>query len=185
MSFTAERLYSLLPAVYSIRDEDPANPSRGALRQLLQIMADQFGVLEEELQQLYENHFVETAAEWALPYIGELIGLRGVARTGQTSGLAPRAEIANTIAYRRRKGTACVLEQLARDATGQPAAAVEFFQRIVTTQHLNHLRKERPATVSLRDPLALEFVGTPFEPATRTVEVRRIATAGGRWNIPN
>ena len=185
MSFSVERLYSLLPAVHRIRDDDPANPSRGALRQLLQIIADQFGVLEEELQQLYENHFVETAAGWALPYIGELIGLRGVAKTGQTAGLAPRAEIANTIAYRRRKGTACVLEQLARDTTGQPAAAVEFFQRIITTQHLNHLRMQRPATVSLRDPLALEFIGTPFETAARTVEVRRIATAGGRWNIPN
>lgn len=185
MSFTVERLYSLLPAVHRIRDEDPANPSQGALRQLLHIIADQFGVLEEELQQLYENHFVETAAEWSLPYIGELIGLKGVAKTGITSELAPRAEIANTIAYRRRKGTACVVEQLARDATNQPAAAVEFFQRIITTQHLNHLRMRRPATVSLRDPLALEFIGTPFEPTARTVEVRRIATAGGRWNIPN
>ncbi|MDA1273054.1 MAG: hypothetical protein O2960_03230 [Verrucomicrobia bacterium] len=185
MSFTGERLYSLLPAAHRIRDEDPANPSQGALRQLLHIIADQFGVLEEELQQLYENHFVETAAEWALPYIGELIGLRGVVKTGLTSGLAPRAEIANTIAYRRRKGTACVLEQLARDTTGQPAAVVEFFQRIITTQHLNHLRMRRTATVSLRNPLSLEFIDAPFEKAARTVEVRRIATAGGRWNIPN
>ena len=115
MSFSVERLYSLLPAVHRIRDADPANPSRRALRHLLEIVADQFGVLEEELQQLYENHFVETAAAWALPYIGELIGLRGVAKAGLPAGLAPRAEIANTIAYRRRKGTACVLEQLARD----------------------------------------------------------------------
>lgn len=185
MSFTVDRLYSLLPAVHRIRDEDPANPSQGALRQLLVILADQFAVLEEELQQLYENQFVETASQWALPYIGELIGLRGVAKPGLTDGLAPRAEIANTIAYRRRKGTVSVLEQLARDATGQPAAAVEYFQRIITTQHLNHLRMKRPALVSLRDPLALEFTGTPFEVAARSVEVRRIATAGGRWNIPN
>jgi hypothetical protein len=185
MSFTTERLYSLLPAVYRIRDEDPSNPSQGALRQLLLILGDQFAVLEEELQQLYENHFVETASQWALPYIGELIGLSGVAKPGLAEGLAPRAEIANTIAYRRRKGTASVLEQLARDATGQPAAAVEFFQRIITTQYLNHLRMQRPATASLRDPLALEFIGTPFEGSARTVEVRRIATAGGRWNIPN
>lgn len=185
MSLTVERLYSLLPAVHRIHDEDPANPSQGALRQLLHIIADQLGVLEEELQQLYENHFVETSAEWALPYIGELIGLRGVAKSGLTSGLAPRAEIANTIAYRRRKGTACVLEQLARDATGQPAAVVEFFQRIITTQHLNHLRMRRTATVSLRNPLSLEFVGTSFEWTARTVEVRRIETTGGMWNVPN
>ena len=185
MSFTVDRLYSLLPAVHRIRDEDPANPAQGALRQLLVILADQFAVLEEELQQLYENQFVETASQWALPYVGELIGLRGVAQPGLTDGLAPRAEIANTIAYRRRKGTVSVLEQLARDATGRPAAAVEYFQRLITTQHLNHLRLKRPALVSLRDPLALEFTGTPFEVTARSVEVRRIATAGGRWNIPN
>ncbi len=185
MSFTVERLYSLLPAVHRIRDEDPSNPSQGALRQLLVILADQFAVLEEELQQLYENQFVETASQWALPYIGELIALRGVAKSGLSDGLAPRAEIANTIAYRRRKGTVSVLEQLARDATGQPAAAVEFFQRIITTQHLNHLRMKRPAFASLRDPLALEFANTPFEVTARTVEVRRITTAGGKWNIPN
>jgi len=185
MSFTVDRLYSLLPAVHRSRDEDPSNPSQGALRQLLVILANQLAVLEEELQQLYENQFVETASEWALPYIGELIGLRGVSKGGLSDGLAPRAEIANTIAYRRRKGTASVLEQLARDATGQPAAAVEFFQRIITTQHLNHLRMKHPAFVSLRDPLALEFTGTPFETSARTVEVRRIATAGGKWNIPN
>lgn len=37
-----------------------------------------------------------------------------------------RAWVANTLAYRRRKGTALVLEQLARDVTGWPATAVEF-----------------------------------------------------------
>ena len=34
------------------------------------------------------------------------------------------AEVAHTIGYRRRKGTAAVLEQLARDVTGWPAARV-------------------------------------------------------------
>jgi hypothetical protein len=185
MSFTLERLYSLLPAVHRIRDEDPLNPSQYALKQLLTIIADQFAVLEEEQQQLYENFFVETAAEWVLPYIGELIGLRGVAKSGLSSALVPRAEIANTIAYRRRKGTVSVLEQLARDATSQPAAAVEFFQRLITTQNLNHLRLKRPAFASLRDPQALEFTDTPFEVTARSVEVRRIASASGKWNIPN
>jgi hypothetical protein len=50
---------------------------------------------------------------------------------------------------------------------------------------LKHLAKNRPACASLRHPLALEFINTPFETAARTVEVRRITTAGGRWNIPH
>ena len=56
--------------------------------------------------------------------------------------LSQRAQVANTLAYRRRKGTAAVLEQLARDVTGWNASVVEFFQLLATTQYMNHLRPE-------------------------------------------
>jgi hypothetical protein len=181
MSFDAEKLYSLLPAVHRVRDAE----SGGALRALVGIIADQVSVLEEELDQLEDNYFVETAAPWALPYLGDLLGTTGIGGAGRTNQLAPRAEIANTIAYRRRKGTAAVLEQLARDATGWPAAVVEFFQRLATTQHLNHVRPTNRSWVSVRSAKALEFIGLPFEEASRTVEVRRIEEGLGKWNIPN
>ncbi len=61
MSFDTDKLYALLPAVHRLRDAQQGEP----LRQLLDLLADQVAVLEEELDQLYDNHFVETAAPWA------------------------------------------------------------------------------------------------------------------------
>jgi hypothetical protein len=68
-----------------------------------------------------------------------LIGYRSLHSIGPDQ-LTPRAEVANTIGYRRRKGTASVLEQLARDVTGWNARAVEFFQLLAWTQFMNHVR---------------------------------------------
>jgi len=182
MSFTAERLVQLLPAVYGLRDGDD-----GPLHELLDVVAGQLAVLEESLAQLYDDQFVETCAPWVLPYIGDLLGVTGL----PSSPLTPRAEVAHTLAYRRRKGTAAVLEQLARDVTGLPARAVEFFELLCATQHLNHLRPECRSFAALGDALRLEELGGPFErrpglvTLAHTVDVRRIASGRGRYNIPN
>src|ERR1700755_2912799 len=119
MSFDAERLYNLLPAIYRLRDAAEGGP----LQQLLAVIADQVAVIEEDLDQLYDNQFIETCAEWVVPYIGDLIGTRGLI-TWKNSPVTQRAQVANTLAYRRRKGTVAVLEQLARDVTGWDANVV-------------------------------------------------------------
>lgn len=192
MSFAADQIWNLLPAHLRTRDTKLANPTgpdssgrwkSGPLRELVEVLGFQVAVLEENLEQLYDNHFVETAAPWALPYLGDLLGIRGLP-TG-TMARSPRAEVGHTVAYRRRKGTAPVLELLARDITGWPSRAVEFFERLAATQHLNHVRLQCYSFASLRDAEALELVGTPFERLMRTVEVRRIEPGRGKWNIPN
>ena len=186
MSFDADRLYDLLPAVYRIRDQERGEP----LKALLSVIVGQVAILEEDLAQLYDDQFIETCAPWVVPYIGELIGITGLPGTGGQI-VTPRAEVAHTIGYRRRKGTAAVLEQLARDVTGWPARAVEFFQILATTQYLNHLRPENQSSISVRDATRLEYLGGPFEhlegaaDLTHTVDVRRIARGRGRYNIPN
>jgi hypothetical protein len=180
MSFDQDTLYNLLPAVHRLRDAERGYP----LRQLLGVIADQAAVLEENLEQLYDNQFVETAAPWALPYLADLLGLRGLSGR-QALTRNPRAEVGHTVAYRRRKGTPAMLEQLAHDVTGWPARAVEFFSRLAVTQNVNHVRPGNLAFASLRDADELEFFNTPFETASRTVEVRRIASGRGKWNIPN
>ena len=121
----SDQLYALLPAVYRLRDAE----GDGALRELLDVVAGQLEVLQDSIDQFYDDQFVETCADWVVPYIGDLVGYRPL--HGVVASVAsPRAEVANTIAYRRRKGTAAMLEQLARDVTGWPARAVEFFERL-------------------------------------------------------
>lgn len=83
--------------------------ARGPLESLLEVFAGELAVVEENLAQLYDDLFIETCADWAIPYIGDLIGYEPLHALGQSRGLA-RAEVAHTIALRRRKGTAAALE---------------------------------------------------------------------------
>jgi hypothetical protein len=180
MNPEADKLYNLLPALYRVRDAEQGGP----LKALCAVMAEQLAVLREDLEQLYDDQFIETCAEWVAPYIGDLIGYRSVhGVTART--LSARAEVANTIAYRRRKGTATMLEQLARDVTGWNARAVEFFQWLQTSQYMNHVRPQNAATPDLRCWEALEGLGTAFDTLAHSVDVRRIGTQRGRYNIPN
>ncbi|MCL4829498.1 MAG: hypothetical protein KJZ95_19180 [Caldilinea sp.] len=178
---TRERLYELLPAIYRIRDAEGGE----ALHALLTIMGDELARIEDDIAGLYDDWFIETCAEWVVPYIGDLLGVRGLHQLTEVDGFSQRAYVANTLRYRRRKGTAPVLEQLARDVTGWPARAVEFFERLATTQHLNHVRLQSPATASLRQAVNLELTGGALETVNHTAEVRNIVPGRGRYNIPN
>jgi hypothetical protein len=182
MSFDSQHLFELLPTIYRLRDEEGL--VHGSLRALVDVIAGEVAILEEDLEQLYDDQFIETCAEWVAPYIGDLIGYRTLYGLTDKIG-SPRAEVANTIAYRRRKGTASMLEQLARDVTGWDARAVEFFQLLAVTQYMNHARPRNIAWVNMRASSLLARIGTPFDTAAHTAEVRRIARRRGRFNIPD
>jgi hypothetical protein len=187
MSLDAQSLFALLPAIHRIRDAELAEAEgfeRGPLEELVALLAEQLGIAEEGLEQLYDDLFIETCADWVVPYIGDLIGYQGLHQVVPKVA-SPRAEVAHTIALRRRKGTATVLEQLARDVTGWDARAVEYFQRLCATQYMNHPRPQALQAPDLRQEQALEWLGTAFETANRSVDVRRIETGRGRHNIPN
>jgi len=180
---TPERLYQLLPVIHRLRDGEQGAP----LRALLAVIESELEAVEADTARLYDNWFIETCDEWTVPYIGDLLGARPI-RPVPSAGISTRAWVANTIAYRRRKGTALVLEQLARDVTGWPAAAVEFFQRLGTTQHMNHIRLRPAVTACVRDAANAELAQASagaFDPFAHTLEVRNAATRGGRFNIPN
>ena len=180
MSYDPDRLYQLLPAIHRIRDAEQGEP----LRQLLELITRQVGIIEEDLEQLYDNQFIETCAPWVLPYIGDLIGYRSLHPIGPDQR-TPRSEVANTIGYRRRKGTASVLEQLARDVTGWNARAVEFFQLLGTTQFMNHVRLTNSYAPDVRQWEPLEHLGTAFETTAHTVDVRHVERGEGKYNIAN
>ncbi len=187
MSFDQEKLYELIPAVYRLRDEAIAaatGEDKGPLKAFIELFGEQIALLEQNLDQLYDDQFIETCAEWVVPYIGDLVGARDLL-TVPDAGFSQRAQVANTLAYRRRKGTASVIEQLARDITGWPANIVEYFQKLSTTQYMNHLRPKNIAVAAVRNSSPAYFSGTPFNTYTRTVDVRNISSGRGKYNIPN
>ena len=176
-----ERLYNLLPGVYRRRDIEQG----GQLRALLSVVAEQLALLEDDIAQLYDDQFIETCAEWVVPYIGDLVGARGVETSAPEEHLSQRALVAHTLAYRRRKGTAAVLEQIARDMTGWEARAVEYFALVGTAQHVKRVRPNQGGLAPVRDSAALDARATPFDTLARTADVRRISRGRGQFNVPN
>ncbi|TJZ52985.1 hypothetical protein FCH28_17650 [Streptomyces piniterrae] len=203
-------LAELLPQWLRLRDsEDPA--AGEPLRALLAVIAEQVDLVRDGVAQQYDDWFVESAAEWVLPYIGDLVGYRPlpgyerVLATGLRDGglpdssrrrlaeaLAPRRDVAATVANRRRKGTLALLEELSQDVAGWPARAVEFSRLVAHqqpvklygsgTEAVNARRAGRGRLVDVRDGAALDLAGGPFGTVARSVDVRSLnssRTQGG------
>ena len=191
-----DRLYHLLPAIHRIRDSERGYP----LRALLQVIAEQAGVIEEDIAQLYENWFIETCQDWVVPYIGSLIGYQPVQAVSATEACAdcggsaakaepimiPRREVANTIRYRRRKGTLGILDDVGTAVSGWPVRAVEFYRQISVAQNVNYLHMDRGRLADLRNVDALDCLGGPFNRTARNADIRRTNSAHfpGRGSIP-
>jgi hypothetical protein len=190
-------LYERLPAVYREHDAVRGFP----LRALLAVVAEQAALVEQDIEQLLDDFFVETAQPRVLPLIAELVGndvLHDASRTAPAASaealfddlagtdLRPRltvpvrTDIAKTISYRRRKGTLPMLEELARDVSGWPAHAVELYRLLGRTQHVDHLRAGG-GWLDLRSPERADRVDRAFDEAAHTVDVRPPATLEG-WH---
>ena len=100
-------LYKRLPEIYRIKDEDlPANFLRDEmpvealqLKSYLAPVEEMFGAIHENIESLYHDFFIETADDWVIPYLADLLGTTHL--SGETWTL--RADVADTIALRRRK----------------------------------------------------------------------------------
>jgi hypothetical protein len=190
-----DHLYQLLPAIYRQRDAERGYP----LQALLRVVEEQVNVVEADIAQLYQNWFIETCDDWVVPYIGDLIGWQQVHEAGEpgSSGsprdrernkiLIPRRELANTIRFRRQKGTLPLLELLANDVAGWPARAVEFFRLLGRSENINLPHTRRGGTVDVRHETRLGLIDGPFDQTGHTADIRRINSyrATGRYNIPS
>jgi hypothetical protein len=175
-----DRLYELVPVVYRQRDALQGYP----LRALLRVMTEQLILVEKDIAGLYENWFIETCEDWVVPYIGSLIGYRTVHDAGEPAPgtrpeerainriLYPRAEVANTVRFRRRKGTISAFEQLAAAVSGWPARAVEWFHLLDVFQNINYLHINRGRTLDVRDGDALVDLGRPFDESAHNIDIR-------------
>ena len=196
-----ERLYELMPAVYRERDAELGYP----LRALLRIVADQASLVDRDIQGLWDDLFIETSTPWVIPYIGDLVSndllfdasriaspdtaaelftdLRGPSLRPPVA-VRVRADVAKTIYYRRRKGTLPMLEELARDVTGWPAHAVEFFELLGWNQMLEHFRSQS-AWTDVRSVERMGRVQGAFDDTSHTLDVRRIDQSEGWYGIRN
>ncbi|MBL8651935.1 MAG: hypothetical protein JNL35_16220 [Sphingopyxis sp.] len=173
-------LIELLPQ--HLRNRDAAGGR--ALEALMGLLAGELQVVERDLDQLYDNWFIESCESWVIPYIGALIGARPMRSFG-AGEVGLRSYIANTLGYRQAKGTAAALEQIARDVTGWPVVAVEFFQKLIWSQHVNHVRPDALGTASVRDAEAARLSGGAFGTACHSAAAGPVDGASGRYAIPH
>jgi hypothetical protein len=189
-------LYDLLPEVYRTRDAQHDHQ----LQALLRVIEEQRQIVADEIDGLYADWFIETCADWVVPYLGALVGslplpgydeaLGSGTAPGLLRAVAPRRDVADAVADRRRKGTLAVLEDLAADVAGWPARAVEFRRLLGLTPSVRLFgpteRARRGALADLRRGNALDRVDGPFDELSHTVDVRRVNSARtvGRHNIP-
>ena len=96
--------------------------------------------------------------------------------------IAPRRDVADAVANRRRKGTLAILEELAADVAGLPARAVELRRLLAFYQPVRLFgsdpdeqrdRLRRGRLVDLRRVDALDRVDGPFDELAHLVDVRR------------
>jgi hypothetical protein len=197
MSTPRVPLFDRLPEIYRTRDAEQSPPDQ--LRAYLSAIESAYGYLHENIAQLYEDLFIDTCDDWVIPYLADLIGtthLKGEPRT-------LRADVADTIALRRRKGTLGAIERLAVNLTGWACRAVELRENLGWSQHLNHQRPDaggqppygadditrftvvRGGTLPIRDPAALALLGTPFDNFAYTADVKPAIDDPRHINLPN
>lgn len=190
-------LFERLPEIYRTRDAEvtPANQ----LRAYLGAIEGPFEALHQNIAQLYEDLFIDTCDDWVIPYLADLLGtthLKGDPRT-------LRADVADTIALRRRKGTLGAIERLAVNLTGWACRGVELRENLGWTQHLNHLRPDagglpplgNPAltrfdvpgggTAPVRSPATLALLGSPFDPFAYSADTKPAVDDQRHINLPN
>ncbi|MFD4715220.1 hypothetical protein ACFWN5_36910 [Streptomyces sp. NPDC058430] len=200
---TPDQLYALLPAVHRRLDAERGD----RLYELLSVIAEQARVIQDDIEQLYDNWFIETCEDWVVPYLGDLVGLRMLPGTaaalsegsslahGLLAAALPRREVADTIANRRRKGTLALLEDLASGVADWPSRAVEYrrllavtqpIRRYTTEDHDARRRLRHGGLVDVRRIDTLARIDGPFDELAHTVEVPRTGSTrrSGRYAIP-
>jgi hypothetical protein len=176
-----EKLWTLVPHVY--RDLDGEGPNLGALRALIELIATEAAHLRRSHDRLWDDQMIETCADWAVPYIGALIGTRVLPKD---AGRGARIDVAKSIYYRKRKGTPAILEQLIADITGWEGTVVEGFRRLARSPHPHDAPRDAmawEAMAPMADALETERVGGPFDQMQHLPDIATPVGKTGRHGI--
>lgn len=188
-TYYAEKLWNWIPEVH--RDADFTALRPNVLRALIEVIGGDAATARRSIDRLWENVLIDYADEWAVPYIGDLIGTRLL---NSINGRGVRVDVARTLFYRRRAGTLVVLDELIRDITGWGGIAVEAFRRLARHWHglddppygfeLERARTPDGGFADLRSRWACARVDGPFDPFAHRPDFRRLAGKRGRYSIP-
>ncbi|HEX4963864.1 MAG TPA: hypothetical protein VF173_23770 [Thermoanaerobaculia bacterium] len=148
------QLYDLLPEVYRSRDD-------GSLAAWVDAAGDLLDLVRNTLEQRLADSFPDepfdgrACQDWLLPYFADLLEPRLISSDPQ----GQRAEVANAIAWRQRKGTLVSAEQIAQEVGQIEAEVQEGWKRVAVTPRIGGSRPAAPLEAG--KPWAAELpVGT-------------------------
>ncbi len=204
MSKVRVPLYERLPEIYRTKDAEQNYQLKG----YLSIFEEMFSEIHRNIEELYDDLFIESCAEWVIPYIGDLLGTSRLKGDPWTL----RADVAQTIKLRRRKGTIRAIELLTYNLSGWGVHCVELRDLLVRNQHINHQRPDaggdppyqypsdknnvypidsihryipNGGTVPLRQRELLSLLNTPFDSFAHTVDTKPVQFGKVSYNVPN
>ncbi len=194
------KLYDRLPEIYRTKDAEQVPPHQ--LKTYVELIENTvFEPIRANIENLYHDLFIETCDDWVIPYIGDLLGTSHL----QGDDWTRRADVADTIALRRRKGTIGAIELLTFDLTKWGVHVSELRNNLTWAQPLNHQRPdaggqppygaERPTVdypktpfggfLPIRDPGLVALANTPFDPFAHFPDLKETTLGQWRYNLPN
>ncbi len=168
-------LYSRLPEIYRTKDKNRY------LEKFLMTIGEQAGNIREDIDKLWYNFFIDTCEDWAIPYIGSLIG----ANLLSDDPIRNRIDVRNTIGWRKSKGTIKTIQEVASFTSGWGTRTREFFENLVWCQNINHIKPNNLATPDLRNMLLLERLNSGLDQACYIPDIRNPSQPFGKYNIKN
>ena len=187
--YYAEKLWSWVPEVY--RTLDGEGPANGALRALVELVAEEAAILRRDIDRLWNDQAIELCDDWAVAYLGALVGVTPLSNVNARGN---RLAAARAIAYQRRKGTPAVVQMAIRDIAGVEGVAVEAFRRLVRFPHRLDVDAIPFGTVTqtpgggfanLRNPRIAGLHDTGFDECAHFHDPRRLRGPYGRYGLRN
>ncbi len=102
-AYFAEKIWRLIPGIYRAEDD-------GSLRGIVEALAEAAADERRSIDRLWADASIVDCDDWVIPYIADMLGTRLVS---EQNIAGRRADVANTIKYRRIAGTAHLLVMLA------------------------------------------------------------------------
>jgi hypothetical protein len=168
----ANRLFAAVPAYFQTEDRSPAG--REELKRLLMVLAAPLGIARQNIEELHANLFIDSADDWVLRYLADMVGTVLVFPDAASN----RRDIRDIVAFRRRKGTPRMLEDLGNTLTERVVVTQEGWKLVQMTQDLNLVRPER-VVPDIRPAILAETESGPLCATHHLVDVRSISHTTG------
>ena len=174
-----QRLYGRLPEIYRLRDIEQGRLRAGdddvqalafaPLHGLVRTIGASVALVRQDLDELWDDFFIETCDDWAVPYLGALLGTN---LAPNAVGQGNRLDVRSTVSWRRSKGTPEMLRALAAATTGWTVGFAEFLEHLAWNQNLNHTRMTRTLTAPVRDATVLTELGRAGDRCAHLADIR-------------